>query len=240
MESYANPDSGRIKDATGEYYGWPKIAALAFYGSKDEVKNYLLANTYSIEEKIQIAKDTQCFTKHTLIGKNFTAYQLINLRCKSVTKPVASIFCDGTKISKNEYMDLLVQHTGLFAIHEYLEAKIANGVIGDPTVSRRVKIFSNLLLAIKNDDKNQVMKIINAEHPVGMVTQEFHDLLIGLGGCNYFNILMMFQEYNKHITSIKLDKESSLVKILTDVLAGRANDKINLDEFELKIVRSNK
>jgi len=187
--------------ATNDYFGWTLIAALGFYGSKEEVEKYL-SLVDSTKKKIEVAKDTQLLTKNTLIGTNFTAYGLLNLKTSTSTAWFAKQFISGDTISKQDYFELLLQQIGLFAIHEYIAAQIELKEIHHEDCQKRITIFSNILSALNKDSYESVMKVLSTDIPCGFFSTEFYDLVTAFKLLPYEKMQEHFNEYKQYYLSL--------------------------------------
>lgn len=185
-------------------FGWKKIAALAFYGNKDDIESYLQQECKSVSGKIKVAQEAQVETKETLVGINFTAYQLANHKNSKLVGWYASKFILWTTANKNLYMELIVKYTGLFALHEYIAAKIELKKIDHKDCIQRVDIFSKIIGSLKDDKPAAALTrlLSHVKIPKGFISAEFFDLVQALKSLSDEQLKNCLGEYHAHLQSI--------------------------------------
>lgn len=198
MESREN---GRaIKAAMSPHFGWKEIAALAFYGTKAELEAYLKKTCVTRAAKRAVAIQTQIPSLNTLIGENRTAYGFVNART-GFTGLLSNIFFvfETNTVSKAEYMQLLIEHVGLFAIREYIRSKIHSLGLDHKDCQMRINIFSRMLAALDDKAYGEIEKIAK-NTPSGMIcSSEFYDLVTTFAALSRKEMEYQFTEYKEYI-----------------------------------------
>lgn len=170
-----------IDTATSGDFEWKPVTAQAFYGTREDVEKYFQPTCTSTKGKLQIAADTQTPTKNTLIRKNFTAYELIYFRESELASEKSRVYAIEESITKKEYIESLIRHTGLFAIHECISKQINLFGLNNAICKTQIEIHTKILSALQNDSQDKLIAVLTNEIPLTCFPMKIYKLAASSG-----------------------------------------------------------